>query len=210
MNSNLPIRSTYSRRDALGRMAGTALVLGLVGCDAAKPSFQSIDITGVNYAQVLSLPDFDGKLRTLAEFKGKIVVLFFGYTQCPDVCPTTLSRMLEVKKLLGDQGDRLQVIFVTLDPERDTAEILKAYMGSFDPNFLALIPTLEQLPELAKNFKMYYKKVPGKTAGSYTMDHTAASFVYDPKGQPRLYTRPEADGGAAALAGDIKILLNGK
>ena len=200
---------THSRRQVLALLAGAGAVFGLAGCDADKPAFHSIDVTGVNYAKAFSLPDFNGQVRSLADFKGKVVVLFFGYTQCPDVCPTTLTRMLEVKKLLGEQGEQMQVIFVTLDPERDTAEILKAYMGSFDPSFVALIPQLEQLPELAKNFKVYYKKVPGKAAGSYTMDHTAASFVYDPKGQPRLYTRPEADNGAVALAADIKLLLAG-
>jgi protein SCO1/2 len=210
MKSNFPDASAYRRRDLLATMVAASFVVALAGCDEAKPSFHSIDVTGVNYAQALSLKDFDGKVRTLAEFKGKVVVVFFGYTQCPDVCPTTMTRMLEVKKLLGDKGDRLQVIFITLDPERDTAEILKAYLGSFDPGFLALIPTMDELPDLAKNFKVYYKKVPSKTPGNYSMDHTAASFVYDPKGLPRLYTRPESDNGAAALAADIKILLDGR
>jgi protein SCO1/2 len=151
------------------------------------------------------LTDHNGKARTLADFRGKVVVVFFGYTQCPDVCPTTMTELAEVKKLLGADGDKLQGLFVTIDPARDTPEVLKAYMGNFDPGFLALIPTPEQLPLVAKDFKIYYKKVDGKTPTSYTMDHSAGSYIYDTQGRLRLYTRYGS--GAGALASDIKLLL---
>jgi cytochrome oxidase Cu insertion factor (SCO1/SenC/PrrC family) len=140
-------------------------------------------------------------------FKGKVVIVFFGYTQCPDVCPTSMAELTEVKKLLGPDGDKLQGIFVTVDPERDTAEMLKAYMTNFDPSFLALIPTPEQLTAAAKDFKVYYKRVEGKTPTSYTMDHSAGSYMYDPQGRLRLYNRYGS--GAPALAADVKLLLKG-
>ena len=133
------------------------------------------------------------------------MVVFFGYTQCPDVCPTTLAELAEVKKLLGKDGDRLQGLFVTVDPERDTPELLKAYMANFDPSFLALRPTTDELATVAKDFKIYYKKVPGASATSYTLDHSAGSYIYDSKGQLRLFTRYGS--GAPVLAADIAQLL---
>ena len=133
------------------------------------------------------------------------MVLFFGYTQCPDVCPTSMAELAEAKKLLGADGDKLQGLFVTVDPERDTPEVLKAYMANFDPTFLALRGTPEQLAEMAKEYKVYYKKAEGKTPTSYTMDHSAASYVYDTQGRLRLYTRYGS--GAQALASDLKLLL---
>ncbi|MDM0043187.1 SCO family protein [Variovorax dokdonensis] len=179
----------------------------LAGCmdGGDKKSFKAVDITGAEYARDFSLKDADGKTRTLADFKGKVVVLFFGYAQCPDVCPTTMTEMTEVKKALGADGDKLQVVFVTVDPERDTAEVMKAYMGAFDPTFIALIPTPQELVAVAKDFKVYYKKVDGKTPTSYSMDHSAAQYMYDPQGRLRLYVRygsPVAD-----IAADIKTLL---
>ena len=134
-----------------------------------------------------------------------MVVLFFGYTQCPDVCPTSMNELAEVKKLLGQDGARLQGLFVTVDPERDTPQVLKAYMSNFDPGFLALYGTPEKLADLAKDYKVYFKKVDGKTGTSYTMDHSAGSYVYDTQGKLRLYTRYGT--GAAPLAADIKLLL---
>jgi len=134
-----------------------------------------------------------------------VVVVFFGFTQCPDVCPTSMAELAEVKRLLGADGDKLQAIFITLDPERDAPEMLKAYMGNFDPGFLALRPTPEQLPQVAKDFKIYYKKVDGKTKGSYTMDHSAGSYIYDPQGRIRLYNRYGS--GAEVLASDIRLLI---
>ncbi|MFD0881991.1 SCO family protein [Variovorax dokdonensis] len=188
--------------------AAAAPMLGtLAGCmdGGDKKSFKAVDITGAEYARDFSLKDADGKTRTLADFKGKVVVLFFGYAQCPDVCPTTMTEMTEVKKALGADGDKLQVVFVTVDPERDTAEVMKAYMGAFDPTFIALIPTPQELVAVAKDFKVYYKKVDGKTPTSYSMDHSAAQYMYDPQGRLRLYVRygsPVAD-----IAADIKTLL---
>ena len=191
------------RRTALLTLAGTAALLA--GCAESKPQFKAVDITGADYARDFALPDVDGKTRSIQDFAGKAVVVFFGYTQCPDVCPTTLAEVAQAKQLLGSDGARVQAVFVTLDPERDTPEVLKAYMRNFDPGFVALRGTPEQLAALAKDFKVYYKKVEGKTPGSYTMDHSAASFVYDPKGRLRLYTR--YGGGARLLADDLKLLL---
>lgn len=188
-----------------GALAVTLTTSVLTACSPDKLQFKSIDLTGADYAQGFSLADHNGQLRTLKDFSGKIVVVFFGYTQCPDVCPTTLAEMAQIKQLLGPDGDKLQAIFITLDPERDSPEMLKAYMGNFDPTFLALRPSLEQLPEVAKDFKVYYKKVDGKTPGSYTMDHSAGSYIFDAKGRIRLYSR--YGGGAEALASDIRLLL---
>jgi protein SCO1/2 len=182
----------------------------LAGCsdkpaDATASGFTSIDITGAEYANGFQLTDHNGQQRTLADFKGKVVVVFFGYTQCPDVCPTSLSELAEAKRLLGADGDKLQGLFVSVDPARDTPEVMKEYMASFDPSFLALYTTADGLPELAKRFRVYYKKVDGTTPTSYTMDHSAGSYVYDTKGRVRLYTRYGS--GAPALAGDVKKLL---
>ena len=178
----------------------------LTACSPAeKPQFKSIDLTGADYAKGFALPDQNGTPRTVKDFAGKVVVVFFGYTQCPDVCPTTMAELAQVKKLLGPDGDKFQAIFITVDPERDTPELLKAYMGNFDPIFLALRPPLAELPELAKSFKLYYKKVEGKTPGSYTMDHSAGSYVYDTQGRIRLYSRYGS--GAEALASDIRLLM---
>ena len=184
----------------------TALVL--VACSEKKVAFNSVDITGATYAQDFSLPDSDGKTRTMKDFAGKVTVVFFGFTQCPDVCPTTMAEVSAVKKALGKDGDKLQAVFISIDPERDTAPVLKAYVANFDPSFVGLRPaSAESLADAAKAFKIYYKKVDGKTAGSYTMDHTAASYVFDPKGRVRLFTRYGS--GADKLTEDVKQLLAG-
>jgi len=197
-----------TRRLALFALASALLA----GCDkpgTAAPglatSFRAVDITGAEYARQLSLQDPDGKPRTLADFKGKVTVVFFGYTQCPDVCPTTMAELAQVKKSLGKDGERVQGVFVTIDPERDTPELLKAYMGSFDPSFVALRGDAEQTAATAKEFKVFYARVPGKTEGSYTMDHTAGSYVFDAAGKVRLFVRYGS--GADALAADLKALL---
>ena len=210
-----------NKRDFLQRIGGvaawtgTAAVLGvsaagLAGCkDSAdappKATFNAVDMTGADYAKDFALADADGRTRTMADFKGKVVVLFFGYAQCPDVCPTTMLEMAQVKQQLGADGDRLQVVFVTVDPARDTAPVMKAYTHAFDPSFVALIPTPEQLAAMAKDFKFYYKKVDGTTPTSYTMDHSAASYVYDTQGRLRLYVRYGA--GVAPMVADVKTLL---
>ena len=188
--------------------ACATLVLGfglVAACSEKQQSFTSVDLTGATYAKDFELTDHNGQVRHLKDFAGKVVIMFFGFTQCPDMCPTTMLELAEIKKNLGKDGDRLQALFVTVDPERDTPEILKAYMTNFDPTFLALTTTPEKLAELAKDYKVYYKKVPGKTPTSYTMDHSAGSYVYDTEGQLRLFTRYGT--GAAALTQDIQQLL---
>lgn len=182
-------------------------------CTEKKLAFKSVDITGADYAKDFAadgaMVDHNGKPRSIKDFTGKIVVLFFGFTQCPDVCPTTMAELAEVKKIMesankGD-GDKVQGLFMTIDPERDTPAVLKAYMANFDPTFLALYTPPDKLVAVAKDFKTYYKKVPGKTDTSYSMDHSAGSFVYDTQGNVRLYTRYGS--GAQALADDLKLLL---
>ena len=200
------------KRDALKKIAVSALSISAAGvfsaCSERKAEFRGIDVTGAEYARDLPLTDHNGQQRSLKDFAGKVVVVFFGFTQCPDVCPTSMQELAEVKRSLGADGDRLQGIFVTVDPERDTAEVLKAYMGNFDPSFLALRGSPEQLAAVAKDFKIYYKKVEGKTDTSYTMDHSAGSYVYDPAGRLRVYHRYGS--GAQALAADVTLLKEAK
>ena len=178
----------------------------LVACDS-KPTFKNVDITGSKaFGTNFALIDVDGKLRTLADYQGKAVVMFFGYTHCPDVCPTTLIEMQEVMRLLGPQAAKVQVIFVTLDPERDTSEVLKQYVPAFNPSFIGLRPANEEaLNRLTKEFKIYYKRVPGLSPNTYTIDHTAGSYVFDPKGQLRLYIKHGQ--GPEVLAQDLKTIL---
>ena len=183
-----------------------SLLMILAAC-SPKPEFKNIDITGgTAFGKDFSLLDPDGKLRTLNDFKGKVVVMFFGYTQCPDVCPTTLTEMQQVMTLLGPQSDKVQVLFVTVDPERDTATILKQYVPSFNARFLGLRPADDvALEKVTKDFKIYYKKVPGTSPGSYTIDHTAGSYAFDPEGRLRLYIKHAQ--GPETLAHDLKELL---
>jgi protein SCO1 len=185
----------------------TTLALGACSAEPPKPAFKNIDISGAAYAKALSLPDAEGKARTLADFKGKVIVVFFGFAQCPDVCPSTLAEIAEVRTKLGAAGAKVQPVFVTVDPERDTAAVLKEYVRAFGDDVIALRGTLEQTQAAARDFKVYFGKVPGKTEGSYTIDHTAGSFVFDPKGQVRLFVR--YGGGADALASDLKLLIDG-
>jgi len=180
--------------------------LALIAC-SPKPSFKNVDITGSKaFGNDFSLLDPDGKVRTLSDFKGKAVVIFFGYTQCPDVCPTTLTEMQQVMTLLGPQADKVQVLFITVDPDRDTAAILKQYVPAFDKRFLGLRPADQAaLEKVAKDFMIYYKQVPGTSAGSYTIDHTAGSYAFDPEGRLRLYIKHAQ--GPEILAQDLKELL---
>ncbi|MDO9238182.1 MAG: SCO family protein [Aquabacterium sp.] len=192
-------------------LAGLAS-LGLTACDKIKSplvppvaeQYNSVDITGADYAHKLGLLDYDGRKRQLADFKGKVVFVFFGFTQCPDVCPTTVAELAQVKKKLGVDGDRLQGVFVTIDPERDSAAVLKAYLQGMDPSFVGLRGTLAETEATAREFKVFYQKVPTKNGG-YTMDHTAGAFVFDPDGQIRLFVRYGM--GVDALTADIKRLL---
>jgi len=178
----------------------------LAGCGPSGPKFKNTDITGADWAQDFALTDQAGKPRTLTDFRGKVVVMFFGYVHCPDVCPTTLVELRDVMEKLGEDGKRVQVLFVTLDPERDTPELLAQYVPVFHPSFLALYGNLEQTARVAKEFKVFYQKVPGPTPGDYSMDHTAGSYVFDPNGRVRLFVR---QGQIGDLVADIRILLQG-
>ena len=179
--------------------------LALAGCDAAGPSFKNTDITGADSGKEFALTDHAGKPRTLGDFRGKVVVMFFGYTRCPDVCPTTLAELKAVKEQLGEDGKRLQVLFVTVDPERDTQKLLADYVPAFDPSFLGLYGDAAATAKVAKEFKVFYQKAPGKTPDGYTVDHTAGSYVFDPQGRLRLFARY---GDPAKLAADIRTLLH--
>jgi len=206
---------TYTRRTWMRRTAmGLALVstLSLTACDGSwnpmQPKavqFNAIDITGASYAKDFSLPDATGRIRSMAEFKGKVVFVFFGFTQCPDVCPTTMAELAQVRKQLGPQADLLQGVFITLDPERDSSTMLRDYAQGMDPSFLGLRGSPEQTAELAKSFKIFYQKVPSPSGEGYTIDHTAGAYVFDKQGQVRLFVRYGQ--GADKLLADIKTLL---
>jgi protein SCO1 len=204
------LRSWFARASRVALVAcalcGAALVSG---CGKQPPSFENLDLTGnTQFGSDFSLPDTDGKIRTLADYKGKAVVLFFGYTHCPDVCPTTMAELSQALQQLGpDAAKRVQVLFVTVDPQRDTPALLAQYVAAFNPSFVGLHPADDaQLVKITKDFRVYYAKVPGKTPDSYTMDHTAASYVFDPSGKLRLFAR---DGqGAGPWVHDLKLLLD--
>lgn len=185
----------------------SAVVAALVACGQAAPAhhFNAIDLTGAKYAHQFDLPDFDGKRRTLADFKGKVTAVFFGYTQCPDACPTTMAELAGIEKTLGPDAARVQVIFITLDPARDTGPLLKRYVANFHPDFLALRGDDAQTREVAREFKVFYEKVPGKTADGYTMDHTAGTYIFDAQGRLRLFARQNMD--PVQLTEDLKALL---
>jgi len=178
----------------------------LAGCgecpQAAK--FRFTDVTGANFGKELNLSDHDGKPRTLADFRGKVVTVFFGFTHCPDVCPVTLAEMAQVVRELGPDGSRVQVLFVTVDPERDTQQVLKQYVPSFNPAFLGLYGDAEATARVAKEFKIYYRKQPAKD-GHYSVDHSAGTYILDPQGRLRLFAQYGA--GAPAILHDIRILL---
>ena len=181
----------------------------LAACGKTKSAeFHAVDITGIDYARDFHLTDFNGQQRGLADFRGDVVAVFFGYTQCPDVCPTTLADLTQTKRLLGSDGERLQVVFISLDPERDTPDVLRAYMQSFDPDFLGLSAgSTAALDQLVMQFKIFYQKVEGEQPGQYSVDHTAATYVYDPQGKVRLFVRYGTS--PREMADDIRQLLNG-
>lgn len=188
------------RRRTLVLAASTALslttALGLSACDQisdmSKPKaglkFNGVDITGAKYARQLGMKDVDGRLRNLSEFKGKVVVVFFGFTQCPDVCPTTMAELAELRRRLGSHGDKVQGVFVSVDPERDTPEVLKAYLQAMDPSFVGLTGSHEDVQAVTREFKVFYQKVQ-TPSGGYTIDHTAGSYIFDQQGQVRLFAR---------------------
>jgi protein SCO1 len=176
----------------------------LASCGGEAPKFTLTDVTGVGFGKELNLTDHNGKPRTLADFRGKVVTVFFGFTHCPDVCPTTLAEMAQVAKELGPDADKLQVLFVTVDPERDTPEVLKQYVPSFNPSFLGLYGDAAATARASKEFKVFFQKQPDKNGG-YSVDHSAGTFVFDRQGRLRLFAQYGA--GRAALAHDIRILL---
>ncbi len=194
-----------TRRFVLSLAALGALALS--GCERAAPPhrFNAIDLTGASYAHGFDLPDFDGKPRTLADFKGKVTVVFFGYTQCPDACPTTMAELSGVLKTLGPDASRVQVVFITVDPSRDTPALLKNYVTNFRPDFLALRGSEAQTQAMIREFKLVVEKVPGKTPDSYTIDHTAGTYIFDPQGRIRLFASQSLD--PALLTADIQALL---
>jgi protein SCO1/2 len=198
-----------TRRAALRAAAALAAGLLLAGCERGpgKPSFKATDVTGADYGRGFTLVDHTGATRSLADWKGKVVVLFFGFTQCPDVCPTTLATMADAIKRLGADADRVQVLFVTVDPERDTRAVLAPYVTAFDPRFVGLYGDKEATSKAAREFKVFYQKVPGKMPETYGIDHTAASYVIDAQGRLRLYVRHQQT--AEDIAADLKVILAG-
>ena len=191
---------------ALSRVALVLLAaLAAVACGPEAPKFMASDVTGTSFGRDFSLVDHNGTPRTLADYRGKAVVVFFGYTQCPDFCPTTLAELAEAMKRLGPDAERVQVLFVTVDPERDTPALLKNYVPAFDPRFIGLYGDADATARTAKEFKVVYQKRPGQTPGTYTMDHSAGTFIFDPNGKLRVYVGYGQ--GAEVFAHDIKALL---
>ena len=191
------------------RLIASALVACLLaaGCggDRHVAKFQLTDVTGANFGKALELTDHNGQRRTLADYKGKVIVLFFGFVQCPDVCPVTLAELAKVAKDLGPDAAKLQVLFVTVDPERDTPEVLKQYVPQFNPSFVGLYGDAEATARTAKEFKIYVNKKPLEKGGSYTVDHSAGSYILDQQGRLRLFAQYGT--GAPALLNDIRLLL---
>ncbi len=183
-----------------------AVLLAGCGGEQAKPGFKLTDVTGAGFGKELNLTDHNGQPRTLADFRGKVVTVFFGFTHCPDVCPTTLAEMAQVAKALGPEADKLQVLFVTVDPERDTPQVLKQYVPSFHPSFLGLTGDAAATAAAAKSFKVFFQKQPVK-GGSYSVDHGAGTFILDREGRLRLFA--QYGQGAPALLHDIRLLLSG-
>lgn len=186
-------------------LASLVAALALAACGPSGPSFKNVDITGADYGRDFALTDHNGQRRTLADFRGKVVVMFFGYTHCPDVCPTTMLELKQVVQELGEDGRRVQVLFVTVDSERDTPAILAKYVPLFEPSFLGLYGDAAATAKVAKDFRVFYQKVPGSSPDNFTLDHTAGSYVFDPEGRLRLYVRY---GQAANLIADVRKLLH--
>ena len=210
MNRSGPNRAGMHQSRPRGLFARFMMTLALglsaclTGCGDPVETFQGSEISGSHLGQGWQLTSADGKPYTLASFAGKAVLVFFGYTQCPDVCPTTLAELSEVMKLLGDKADRLQVVMITVDPERDTPDVLKAYVTSFDPRFLGLSGTPEQIKQAANSFKAFYAKS-AVANGTYSMDHTASFYLIDPKGESRVLLNNNA--GAKAIVHDVGLVL---
>jgi protein SCO1/2 len=207
-----PPRGAHLNRGAahdLLLLIACVVVLALAACSKpAKESFKATDVTGAPWGKALALTDHTGKPRTLEDFKGKVVAIYFGYAQCPDVCPTTMALLADVRKKLGADADRMQVLFVTVDPERDTREVLAAYVPAFDPTFIGLTGTPDEIARAAKEFKVFYSKSAGPTPTSYTVDHTSGVFIFDAAGRLRLFAGPALT--ADDYVHDVKLLLAGK
>jgi protein SCO1 len=186
-------------------LAVAAVLSATAACSPDAPKLMGSDVTGTSFGRDFKLFDHTGKPRTLADYRGKAVVLFFGYTQCPDVCPTTLSELAEAMKRLGPDADRVQVLFVTVDPERDTPALLSKYVPAFDPRFVGLYGDADATARTAKEFKVIYQKQPGQTPGTYTVDHSAGTFIFDPSGKLRVYVGYGQ--GPEVFVHDIKELL---
>ena len=187
------------------RILGFASAFILAGCHTGQPSFQSTDITGADFGRAFALTDHNGKRRSLEDFRGQVVVVFFGFAHCPDVCPTTLAELAGAVRKLGPRGEKVQVLLVTIDPERDTPEMLAKYVTAFNPDFLALRGNADETARVAKEFKVIYQKVAGPRAENYTMDHSAGSYIFDRRGRLRLYV--SYGRGADVFAHDIDLLL---
>lgn len=191
------------------RLAGFLIAAALLGGGCGEePKFRSTDITNAPFAREFSLTDHNGKTRTLADFKGQVVAVFFGYTQCPDFCPTTLAELANAARLLGADAAKFQALFVTVDPERDTPELLSSYVPAFNPSFLGLYGDAAALKRVAQEFKAIYQKESGKDPASYTMAHSIGIYVFDPAGRIRLFMKHEQ--GAEAIAHDLRLLIAGK
>lgn len=194
------------RRQALLKISAICAALALSGCTPSTPTFQNTDITGADFGKNFTLTDHTGKTRSLSDYQGKVVLIFFGFTQCPDVCPTTLAELSEVMKKLGSGADRVQVLFITVDPERDTQTVLGQYVPAFDPRFVGLTGSVEQITAVAKDFKAFYQKVPTPN-GSYTVDHFSGMYAFDATGRIRLFIRYRAP--MDSVVADVKTLLKG-
>ncbi len=192
-------------RRCLAAIVAVALAALTLGCSPDAPKFKASDVTGASFGRDFALNDATGKARTLADFRGKAVVIFFGYTQCPDVCPTTLAALAEAMKQLGPDADRVQVLFVTIDPARDTPALLGQYVPAFDPRFLGLYGDDEATQKVAREFKIIYQKQPGSTPDTYTMDHSAGTYIFDPQGRLRLFVNHGQ--GPEVFAHDLREIL---
>lgn len=199
----MPFAGSSLRSFVLRMLLVVSAALALGACDNNSLKFNNTDITGANFGREFNLLDPDGRLRSLTDFRGKVVMMFFGFTQCPDICPTALSRATEVKRMLGVDADKVQVIFVTVDPERDLPGVLRDYTAAFDPDFLGLYTSVEDTRKVADEFRVFYRKVP--TGDSYSMDHTATSYVFDPAGQLRLAVAYQST--AESIAADVRTLI---
>lgn len=200
-----PARLSLVRRQVCASLLVGAAMPMLIACDrlGGSDGFRGIDLTDAAYAQGFSLTDFHGQSRTLADYRGQVVMLYFGFVQCPDVCPTALARASAVMQQLGTDAGRVQLLFVTVDPERDTPELLREYMAAFDPRFVALTGNLAQIQSTADAFRVHFKKVP--TGGGYTVDHTALTYLFDPAGRIRVALRHEQT--ADDYTADVRRLL---